>query len=227
MKINNTIYLLLLLILTVFTSCQKYKTRRANAFNNIEMLRNNVLLVRLKSADKKIAALEKVNNSKAISETKRQLSEQNQSIRNAFKGNFKFCDTYFFYANEAKFLRKKQYDQITLYDNNNKKIKDQSCLEKGYLTAALDYIHEYEFINETDNVRKVASATMGIPSLVLLDKDFVPLSKPFPRRVINRSGDSLDADEVTQLDLQLFQYYKKHQNFKARKTRKIIDEKSK
>lgn len=71
MKISNTIYLLLLLItLTVFTSCQKYKIRRAGAFDNIEMLRDNVLLIRLKSADKKIAALQKANNKASIAETK-------------------------------------------------------------------------------------------------------------------------------------------------------------
>lgn len=126
----------------------------------------------------------------------------------------------FFYANEAKFSRQKQYDQITFYDFNNKPVDDQSCLEKGYLIAALDYIHEYEFLEETDSVRKVVSATMGFPSLVLMDKDFVSLSKPFPRRIINRNDDLLDADEVAQLDFQLFKYYKRHQKFKARKARK-------
>jgi len=221
MKKNNLIYLLILFsILTAFSSCQKYKARRANAFSNIEMLRDNVLLVRLKSADKKIAALQKTNNKVDIAKTKQQLSEQNKSIKNAFKDNFKFSKTYFFYANEAKFLRKQQFDKITLYDINNKPIGDQSCLEKGYLIAALDYIHEYEFLEETDSVRKVVSATMGFPSLVLMDKDFVSLSKPFPRRIINRNGDLLDADEVAQLDFQLFKYYKRHQKFKARKARK-------
>lgn len=197
--------------------CSKYQARRTNALNTIEMLRENVLLVRLKSEDKKIAALQKSNKETEIAKIKNQLLKQNTAIVNSFKNNFKFCDVYFFYGNEAKFLRNEEHDKLTLYNSNFKPIAENSFIKKGYLIAALDYIHEFEFVGENDGVRKAVSSTFGYPSLALMDKDFVQLDKPFPRRVINTGGDLLDPEEVAMLDLKLFQYYKRFLRIKERK----------
>ncbi len=208
-------------LLLILNSCSKYQARRTNALQNIEMLRENVLLVRLKSEDKKIAALQKRNQQAAIVRTKNELLKQNTAIINAFKDNFKFCDLYFFYANEAKFLRNEEHDKLTLYNSKLQPVADNSFITKGYLIAALDYIHEIQFVGENETVRKAVSSTFGYPSLVLMDKDFVQLDKPFPRRVINRGGDLLDPEEVAMLDLNLFQYYKRSIRIKERKDSRV------
>jgi len=208
---------LLFCFLVVYSGCAKYKVRRSSAFDHIEMLRQNTLLVRLKSEDKKIAALQKANRQTRIEKTKARLQKENTAIINAFKNNFKFSKFYFFYANEAKLLRNQKYHEITLYDIHHQPVPDNSFIENGYLIAALDYIHEFEFVGENDTIRKVVSATFGYPSLVLMDKDFIQLSKPFPRRILNRGGDLLDPEEVVMLDLQLFKFYKRLNRLKARK----------
>lgn len=195
--------------------------RRSAAFDNIELLKENVLLVRLKSADKKIAALTKANKDEAVAKTKQKLKAQNESIINAFKENFTFCKIYFFYANEAKFLRQHQYDHITLYDSDNKEVQDKSFIKNGHLIAAFDYIHEYQFVEETDSVRMVAAATYSYPSLVVMDKDFVPLPPPFPRRVLTKYDLLLDPIEVVALNVQLFEYQEKHSRYKVRKTKRL------
>jgi len=222
MKLNKTLCLLpLICILIFFSGCAKYKMRRSAAFNNIELLKENVLLVRLKSADKKIAALEKANKEAEIVRTKQKLKAQNESIINAFKDNFTFCETYFFYGSEAKFLRQQQYDEMTLYNSNNKPVQDKSFIKNGHLVAAFDYIHEYQFVEETDSVRMVAAATYSYPSLVVMDKDFVPLPPPFPRRVLTKYKLLLDPVEVVALNVQLFEYHEKHGRYKARKAKRL------
>jgi len=220
MRQYNTFYLLLVFCLfAISTSCSKYNARRITAFDHIDMLKENVLLVRLKSEDKKIAALEKANKKDRITKTNAQLLKQNTAVMNAFRGNFKFCKVYFFYAREAKLLRQKEYNKLTLYDIDHKPVTDNSFIENGYLIAAVDYIYEFEFIEETDTIRKAVSGTFGFPSLVVMDKDFIQLDKPFPRRVINRGDNYLDSEEVAMLDFRLFKYYKRLQKLKARNAR--------
>jgi len=223
MKLSKPFPLLVICcLLVILSACVNYKARRTSAFEHIDTLRENVLLFRLKTENKKIEALEKYDDQSKINEINLKLLEQNKAIFKAFEDNFKFSKVYFFAGNEAKYLRKQAFDKITLYDVNQNKVINNNFLTKGYLIAAVDYVHEFAFVGTTDTIRRVVSATSGFPSLVLMDKDFVQIDYPFPRRVLNRGDNLLEKKEVLALDIQLFQFYERYQKYKIRKARRSI-----
>jgi len=127
---------------------------------------------------------------------------------------------YFFEGRDAKNLRKQAYNKVTLYNIDKESIADMSFIAEGYLIAAVDYVHEMVFVDTTKTNRRVVSSTFGIPALVLMDKDFVQLERPFPLRVLKGNNPLLTKNEVIALDVQLFQFYKRYQKYKARKAKR-------
>jgi len=53
-----------------------------------------------------------------------------------------------------------------------------------------------------------------------MDKDFVQLERPFPRRVLKGNKLLLQVSEVVALDAQLFNFFKRYQKYKARKAKR-------
>jgi len=143
---NLFFYCCLLLFLN---GCSSYLSRRSTAFDQIKLLRENALLVRVKTADKKIEALQKTNRKKEAQQTVDEIEAQNEAIFKSFQNNFNFSKVYFFDGNDAKYLRKQKYDQITLYDMEKKPLSDNTFLSNGYLIAAVDNIHELVFVDTT------------------------------------------------------------------------------
>lgn len=177
-------------------------------------------MVRLKTADKKIVALEKTNRKKQAEQTKKSIAAQNNAIYKAFKNNYSFSKIYFFEGRDAKYLHQQKYDKVTFYNVDRLPVDDKTFLHNGYFIAAIDYVHEIVFVQTSDTIRKKGSATFGIPSLVLMDKDFIQLDRPFPHRVLKGNDLLLEANEVLELNIQLHEFYKRYQKYKARKAKR-------
>lgn len=117
-------------------------------------------------------------------------------------------------------MRKQEYDKLTLFNADKEVVADNSFITKGYLIAAVDYVHEIVFVDTIKAERRTVSSTFGLPALVLMDVDFVQLESPFPLRVLKGNDILLTKNEVTTLDIQLAEFYKRYQKYKARKEKR-------
>lgn len=217
MKITSLQSVCILLLLISFSNCNNYKAIRKTSFENIEMLKNNVLLVRLKSVATNIEALKKAGKNDRAEKVKQLNLEENQKTIAAFRDVYDFSKVYFFEASEATNLKQGKFDQVILLDENSNKVEDLTFLEEGYLVATFGKVYQDQFIYTDDNnVRHSVGGTSSLPALVVMDSEYVQLKKPFPSRVMTTFREAAIQEAVVALDRKLMQFYLKYQRKKTR-----------
>ena len=216
-----SLYLLFAILLSVgFSSCKNVKILRNQCFSEINMLKEQVLVVQLNSAHKKIAFLKSTNEIEEANAIAKKIEEENKEIKQSFKTHFDFCKVYFVESADAKKLRKQQYESIILTDCNNQKIKNPTFLKKGYLVATFDKLYSEQFVSENqNNARHSLGGTKTFPALIVLDKDYIQLQKPFPFKVITTEHHEY-KDSVIILNEKLLAFHNKYQKKQAREKRK-------
>ena len=203
--------LLIMLPFILLSSCKSYKAVRKNSFEQIAMLQNNTLLVRLNSSQNKIKALKAVNEFGEAEETRRKEIEENEKTILAFKNNYNFSRVYFFDPIEAHKLKDKKFNQVELFDSNNEIVSDNAFLKDGYLVATFGNVYQDLFIYEgEENARTPIGGTNGKSALVILDEDYIQLRKPFPFRVIITNNKEYKRDAVNKLNNQLHRFNNKY-----------------
>jgi hypothetical protein len=94
--------------------------RKENATNQINILKKNVLLVRLRSYKRQIMLAEKNNNTKLKNKIIERRDYENKSIINAFREEFDFCPVYFFYNTDTKKILNGEYKNVFINTNLQK-----------------------------------------------------------------------------------------------------------
>lgn len=164
------------IFLMLLVSCKDYRIRRTNSFDHIEFLKENILLVRLKSADNKIKLLKSNQDQARVNEEIQRIKIENSEIMKAFDNHFDFCKVYFFHPKEARQLRKGNFNEVSLFNSKNIAISDKSILRSGYLVSVFGAAYADEFIYED---RPLEERTVSLRWL-LWTKTISGLKDPFP-----------------------------------------------
>jgi len=182
------IFLLFLIFNNSFTFAQK---KRDEARENILMLKNGALFVRLKTASLKINALKEKGLTKEAEVLRINQEKDNTAIIEAFKTNFAFCPVYFFYSNYSAEITSGNFKGLLM--NVNAKT-DSTFNSSNYLIGEFDQ-----------------SATTQLSAFFIKDKNYVPLRSPFPFLIKQNQGlttaRSNDAI-VSLLNKKLLEFYK-------------------
>ncbi len=179
--LKKQLFFLSLIVLFLLTSCSNYFNRRLTAFEHIEQMDGGILLVRLRSFEDKKNAFEQLGKIKKAEKLDDFIEEKNLIIVKAFKSYFDFSQIYFFYPQDSKAIKNKDFDSAALFDNNLKRLKDVSLLNNGFHIASFGNIYEDVILDE--NQERVIGGTSGLFGLYLMDDALIPLSKPFPTNV--------------------------------------------
>ncbi len=167
-------------------SCRDFRIQ--NASQEINELKNSVLLVRLKTSENSIQAL--INAGETEKADKMRLSQlnENKKIISAFKQNFTFCEVKFFFSNTSEQVRQKQFDQIFLNDSLQVDASISLDTNASYFIAEFGYIDQNNQI-DTGSCQSGASSNMRFYSLRMMNNQFVQLQRPFPYyvRTISKS----------------------------------------
>lgn len=169
------------------------RQKKRVAEEQIKNLKNGTLLVRLKTSEPKINALIKMGDLEEASKIKKAQDIENKKIVAAFKNNFNFCKTVFFFSNNSDNVRKGNCENIFLNDSliiDEFKFVDTSksifIAEFGTIEQdTLKHLSIYSYEPDGDwSVKKVSNyyggPDFGFDALIIRDKNFVQLSKPFP-----------------------------------------------
>ncbi len=160
--------------------------RKAAAKEAIKTLKDGTLVLRLKSKNNKITAIEKLLSSKDLNEATRnrlrknlkstieQRNKYNVSLTQAFENHYSFSNIYYMYDTASVSLKRGVTSGIFL-DNS---------LE---LDPAIKIPDGDFFVIKTGTTD--SSSTTGVEALVIMDKNLKDLERPFPYYVrINSIG---------------------------------------
>lgn len=231
---NKIIILVFLLIIHTTGIAQKTQTnknkvsfRKQNVSiskEQINQLKNGALLIRLKTKMNSIAALKKIGKNKLAAKVEKNQADYNLSIISAFRANFNFCPTYFFFSGFSTNIRERQFNKVvflndSLLPDTTLKFKKTSFLTAEFGTIQQDtakYFSHYSYEpNAKLSVKRVKNyyggPNMGFAALIINSDKFVQLRRPFPYYV--RTFESLPIERsvnkaVRKMNKKLYKYYR-------------------
>ena len=216
---------LIILILPFFSFAQNTppsnEELRQRANHSFLVLKENVLLVRLKSNTKKINALKEYGYNVEAKEFKLSQEVKNTEIIKSFKEEFTFCDTYFFFSEHSNLVRAKDFSEPFFLDANLKIDPSISVPTDSFLIAEFGHVmsdpvpykDSYILVNEDGSYKRTSSwagRDVHFGALIVMNDQFVQIRRPFPRYV--RTFDSLPflkkpiVKTVARLNKKLFKY---------------------
>jgi len=181
------------------TSTPATKTDENQSINQINELKNGVLLVRLKTSENAIKYLEQQGKYEEAEQLFQQQKINNLEIINAFKQHFTFCPVYFFFNNQSQKILNSDFENVFLTEN----LSIDSSIK---LINPVYYFAEFDILETSDE----ASGGTGIEALIIKDKNLKQLSKPFPFYVRKNElmmGTRNIRSVVIMLNFNLEQYY--------------------
>lgn len=204
------------LLILLCTNCRSIKVRKLSCIDQVEKLKAGALLVRLKTSENKISKLIEYGRNSEAEKVKREQLEDNLNIIQAFKNHFEFCPVYFFLSGNSKQVRSGELGNI--FVNENLEIDTTIQFTGEYLTA--DFSRTQGVPTKDENGTQVATtSSFGLPALVVMDKNFVQMSNPFPATVrVPMFRDAIIKDRAVQsLNNDLFYFYYEGRRWKAKK----------
>jgi hypothetical protein len=197
---------------------KSFKINSNVAYMQIKEIKDNAILVRLKTSENQINALRKMGRSEEAAQLEKKQRRTNLEIMNAFKKNFTFCPVFFFYSSSTGKIKHANYKGCLL---NDSLIADTS-IRYNFNTT---YIAEFDFIDPdtiytdrtlTDQRSYKSDSSYAISNshleeaLVVRNTYFTQLKEPFPSFVrmsewMKRKTYSM---AVATLNQQLFNFYK-------------------
>ena len=161
--------------LSAFSQATEQGSNRKVAYEQINTLKNSVLLVRLHTDEAIVAEMKKKGQNKLLKEKLKELKAQNKEAYMAFTTNYTFTSVYFFYARTSDSIRNRELKNIFIgpdlkVDTSISLPSDQSI-----------------FIIDVGDIYFEAFAG-HFEGMIVMDDQFVPLKKPFPYYVRKRSG---------------------------------------
>ena len=132
------------------------------AREQLQEMKDGVLLVRLFTNDAKIATLRHQGEEREAQRASNFQHQENKDIILSFSQVFQFCPVYFFYSEDSEAIRSRDFDGH-IFDAALQPVDGQELHGKSIFTA--------EF-SETEN--------LGIEGLIIMDDQLFPLKSPFP-----------------------------------------------
>jgi hypothetical protein len=166
---------------------------RQKAIAQINDLKNGMLLVRLHTAENKIAAMKAAGYPDKAERIQQKQEEENHKIISAFKNNFRFCPVLFFSSENSERINQKSFSGIFLNDA----LKPDTSLKfdetKKYFVAEFTtmerdtgkyFSHISHDKDSAGNYHEVMNyyggSDEGFEALVIRDENFNRLERPFP-----------------------------------------------
>ncbi len=169
------------------------RKKRRIAENQIRELRDGALLVRLKTSKPKIEALRKLGYFQEAQEVEKEQRIENLMLMKSFNNYYDFSEVKFFYSEDSRKIRERNYAgvflndslkkdrSIQLYNSQNIFIAELANLEKD----TTKYFSHYELVSTGDFAqvqvpRYYGGSDISFYAIVIKDENFYQLSKPFP-----------------------------------------------
>ncbi len=181
MKRNSFLFLTIIFLTSTFfaqtdPTYKDYKKDKEQeiktAEENILLMKEGVLLVRLDFKSKEVAYYEKYNNTKAAKKISDKQKILNQYIIEAFDSLFSFCPVYFFSEKDSKNILERRMDEVVFYNSNCEPDSTIKWIAESF------FIAEFGRVEGDTTLR--GRSKFSAAALVIRDDKFKQLGDPFP-----------------------------------------------
>jgi hypothetical protein len=229
-SICKTGLLIIFLISSCFASAQdkqsemsEHKWKIKVMKEQITILKNGALLVRLKTKENSVNALNEIGDSISANRIIENQRSLNKKIISAFRKNYTFSPVFFFYSNFSDTVRNHKLNEVVFL--NDELIPDTN-INPGtlqFLTSELGNLSQDtaayisgSYLAHTDEGLKRNESYYGgtdtkIKALVIMSDQFIQLSDPFPyySKVANADPSQKRLDKaILRMNKNLNDYYK-------------------
>jgi len=181
-------------------------------------LKEGILLVRLHTQKNTLEALKQRGQNAAADKIAAEQAQENLEIVKAFKDEFTFCPVYFFYSDESKALKAKDFGQVHFLDSTLQVANTKPLSEKHFLTAEFGTLSTDTVIypvatpGDGEGGQKIffQGSTNDISALLVMNDELTQLQRPFPFYVRIFKGLPFERKKgkaVKRLDQKLNRYY--------------------
>lgn len=191
----------------------------------IREMKKSVLLVRLKTSQKKLEAMRESGLTQLALKTEQEQRSENLKIAEAFENNYDFTPVYFFYSDCSREIIERRpegclmnasLEPVTVNPSlsDNFFIAEFWHVEKDPTAYFSDYSFEYDTTGyRTKRKNYYGGTELGPDALILRDAYFRQLRPPFPFYVRTYEGFPLirrsKAKTVSLLNQNLWEFYEK------------------
>jgi len=203
MKRIFTVLIIFIWIQTAASAEEKSKSKKASQRSQsralmkeqIKLLKEGVLLIRLQTQNNSITALNEANQYRLASKIKEKQEKKNRKIVAAFRKNFTFCPVYFFTSNYSINILSKHTNEIIFLNDSLQPDTSVKLNSAKFLTAEFGiidrdtakYYSDYYYYRgkrgtEYKNIY-YSGPDMGFEALKIMSDRFVQLKNPFPFKV--------------------------------------------
>lgn len=186
---------------------QQVKAQSVTSTQKELVYKPNVILFMLHISTNQIEALQRKGLTAQIKEVQDADRETNLSIIKDFSLYFKFCPVYFFYDTQLHAVLKRDWDQVTFYDDEHltsvKKIEANSF--GNYFIGEVNYPPSPTYpeikdgkVNHVDNSDEVEYANTRDYGILLYDDNFrlLPAKLQFTNVSLRRKGNVFNASSM-------------------------------
>ena len=183
------------------------KINKVKSYNQIKELKNGVLLVRLKTREKSIAALEKKGNSEMAYALRAKQKMFNARLVESFRQYFTYCPVYFFYSDESKKVLEREFEAINFVSPPT--AEDFNKLKNAtFFTAEFGNIQQNitDYRDSSNQITYTYGSDLNSMALVIMDHNFRQLQSPFPfaSRARDVSFELIQTLETSLLEFEKF-----------------------
>lgn len=198
--------LLLAIHFLLLSGCKSIVIRKDDAAAQVIALKDGYLLVRLQTSERTAEALAARGEAERAEAVRLRQETQNKKLAYAFAQHFDFCPVFFFYGEDSEAVRQGDFSG-NLYHADFSPV-DTARSDRFFLFAELANVYHDPLVVDDEEGRRPAGGTGGMESLVVKDRNFVQLDKPFPFEVDARlAGESREENIIEILNRRLYDYY--------------------
>ena len=154
-----------------FAQCATQRTTSFQAGKDVENLENGCLIVRLPSAEQKIAYFEAKGWTAKANAERAYIDQRNKELMAAFRQEFSFCPVYFIHISDSEKVSAGNLDEVHFLGADLQHDKSQRPDCKHIYTATYG-----QTFQTTAGYKQAGEA------ITVCDQNFRALPAPFPRR---------------------------------------------
>ncbi|HRG53901.1 MAG TPA: hypothetical protein PLL00_13790 [Bacteroidia bacterium] len=173
-----------------------HKQLKETSTAQIHQLKNGALLVRLKTNELAISALNKNGQSSKAEAVEKKQAQINKNIIAAFKKEFNFCPVYFFYSNYSTAIKNREFDKVIFLNDSLQSDATIKFVQPNFFIAEFGTVEQDTAKYVADRILEPngnfsvketktysGGPSFGYEGLLIRSDQFVQLRHPFPYMV--------------------------------------------
>lgn len=189
---NSTSYVFTLLSVFLFLSLeasgQKNAQKKQSAFTQLKNLHEGYLFFQLFDREDTKKSIYVHLGDKGVAEYQKELDKKHSNLIAAIKKEYRFSKVVFFHSNDKKALKTGDFSKVKFYNVNNELVNNDTIDFSQYFIAEVSRIELDSAEAFTGDGDTIKVPEYSFSALVVRDKNFKQLKKPFPYYIRTMKG---------------------------------------